>query len=539
MGRQLRLMFIASTVLFSYGSFASAADYFLTLAGGYAPEGNQASLEANVLFLQQVLKEKQLHHRPHQLYFADGFDDLADLQCVDDTVTEQSAAMVALRDIFRIGARPVYYRNHRVPNISGGLRPDEVRRGLDALKHQLKPGDRLIIYVTAHGSAARDKNSQNTSIACWGNKPLTMKEFATWLDAVPPDVTCISIMAQCYCGGFADMIYTQGDPQQGFSQQLRVGFFAQRYDLPAAGCRPETENDEEYSSYFWGALVGRSRTGKPTSNVDCDQNQRISLAESHAYAVLASETIDIPLRTSDAMLRRYSRLKDVHSQTTRSGTGDEDSEGDLDGTLSAKEINEAGVDPLLGFTGTIYEVAGRGRPEETRAIIGLAEKLGLAISTPLEEVAETYKKLREGRSSMRGPPNRRGRGPSYRRQMQEAVIAKWPELEEPDDWAESELLATGMDLVFLEQLKALPEYAAYRRGTDERRKARDESFAKELQEVKYRRLIHQLETVLLAQNLPLVAEPSIIRRYHAMVSAESDYLDASPRPELPPGSPSN
>ncbi len=516
-----------------------ADDYFLTLAGGYAPEGNQASLEANVLFLQQVLREKELHHRPHQLYFADGFDELADLQCVEDSLTEESAALVALKEIFRISARRVYYRNHRVPNISGGLRPDDVRRGLDALKRQLKSGDRLIIYVTAHGSAARDKNSQNTSIACWGNKPLSMKEFATWLDDVPPDVTCISIMAQCYCGGFADMVYTQGDPQQGFSQQLRVGFFAQRYDLPAAGCRPETENDEEYSSYFWGALVGRSRTGKPTSNVDCDQNQRISLAESHAYAVLASETIDIPLRTSDALLRRYSRLKDVPTETTRSSVGDETNLGEVDPTLSGRDKATVAIDPLLGFSGTIYEVAGRGRPEETRAIIGLAEKLGLAISTPLEEVAATYKKLREGRSSMRGPPNRRGRGPSFRRQMQEAVIAKWPELEDPDDWVESELLATGMDMVFLEQLKELPEYDAYRRGTDDRRKARDESLAKELHEVKYRRLIHQLETVLLAHNLPLVAEPSIIKRYHAMVAAESDYLEASPRRDQLPIAPSN
>ncbi len=36
-------------------SAALAIDRILTIGGGYAPEGNQASLEANVLFFQKVL----------------------------------------------------------------------------------------------------------------------------------------------------------------------------------------------------------------------------------------------------------------------------------------------------------------------------------------------------------------------------------------------------------------------------------------------------------------------------------------------------
>ena len=30
----------------------------------------------------------------------------------------------------------------------------------------------------------------------------------------------------------------------------------QQHDLPAAGCRPDIEHDEEFSSYFWGAIAG-------------------------------------------------------------------------------------------------------------------------------------------------------------------------------------------------------------------------------------------------------------------------------------------
>ncbi len=60
---------------------------------------------------------------------------------------------------------------------------------------------------------------------------------------------------------------------------------------------------KEYSSYFWGAFSGKNANGKPVGNVDCDADGKVSLAEAHAFAVLASETIDIPLRTSDALLR--------------------------------------------------------------------------------------------------------------------------------------------------------------------------------------------------------------------------------------------
>ena len=61
-----------------------ATDYFLTLGGGYNPSGNQASLEANVVFFQQVLADKHRGPRRHEIYFADGDDPGADLQVVAD-----------------------------------------------------------------------------------------------------------------------------------------------------------------------------------------------------------------------------------------------------------------------------------------------------------------------------------------------------------------------------------------------------------------------------------------------------------------------
>lgn len=58
---------------------ALATDYFLTLGGGYSKSGNQASLEANVVYFQQLLTDKHCEPRRHDIFFADGDDPDADL----------------------------------------------------------------------------------------------------------------------------------------------------------------------------------------------------------------------------------------------------------------------------------------------------------------------------------------------------------------------------------------------------------------------------------------------------------------------------
>lgn len=504
-----------------FGLPVFARDYFLTLGGGYAPEGNQASLEANVQFMQLVLVENRLQVRPHRIYFADGFDQGHDLQCVDTSERKQeSEAVQALKAVFRISDQRLYYRNHQVSNLSGGLRTSEIREGLQTLREQLTSGDRLIIYVTAHGSAGKQDQPRNTSISCWGNKALRMSEFSGWLDELPSGVTVISIMAQCYCGGFADTIYRQGDAEQGFSENIRTGFFAQRHDLPAAGCRPEVENDEEYSSFFWGAFVGRSRTGKPAANIDCNNDKRISFAEAHAHAVLASETIDIPLCASEALLRQHSELGSGQLGGERTSAGDDEKD---DGSTTSRKRSLK----LTSLEGTLYELASRGRPEETRMIIGLAEKLKIPVSATVADVQQAYADHRSASRSVRSVAFRRGRGSSSRRRMQATVVETWPELESPAKWSTLPLLNEGDGEPFLEQLRALPGYAEFDRGQTERAEARAQSLKAELMEVKYRRLLHQLENIVLAENLPSVAQPATVKRYRELLAVEAQFLNPS------------
>lgn len=66
----------------------------------------------------------------------------------------------------------------------------------------LRPDDHLFIFVTDHGSAAKD--SRGTAICMWGAQQyLYASEFRSLLD----NINCASkniVMAQCYSGGFVD-----------------------------------------------------------------------------------------------------------------------------------------------------------------------------------------------------------------------------------------------------------------------------------------------------------------------------------------------
>ena len=101
----------------------------------------------------------------------------------------------------------------------------------------MNEGDRLFVYVTAHGGGSRDrKNSHETTIAMWDRSSLKMTEFVALLDDLPNGVNVVCVMVQCHAGGFARMIFNDGDPDKGLSPQRRTGFFATVHDRKAAGC---------------------------------------------------------------------------------------------------------------------------------------------------------------------------------------------------------------------------------------------------------------------------------------------------------------
>lgn len=521
MARHLVWFFIVwlvpATSLLTLVRHSLAKDYILTVAGGFSPQGNQASLEANVLFFQELVENQYHETANHKIYFADGFDSRSDLQVLAAKPQPKSPAYELLIRAFDLDRPKIEYRNHEVKQISGAIVPQEIRSGFDAVKEQIVHGDRLVVYVTAHGNAAKGKDKMNTTIACWNRKELSMREFSGWLDELPDQVPVVLIMAQCYCGGFVNAMFEDGDSQNELAKATRVGFFAQRHDLAAAGCRPDIENDEEYSSYFWGAVSGKLRSGKPVVSADFNQDGRVSFAEAHAFAVMESPTIDIPLRTSDEFLRRYSQINEYLSPPLGQDTDDQ---------------VPAVIEGLAYVAGSIEEVAGTASPEARRCVLELAKKLGVSADT---QVSRLFAMKREQEEVLRQSRPRFGRGggrgprSSRRRDFREELIAKWPELKDPSGWDSIPWLQSEACEPFLKEVRELTNYEPFQQSLSERTKIREQSTSSELRLVQFRRLLYVIESIVLEKNLSKLAKPEILAKYQSIKELEQSGLGAMAR----------
>jgi hypothetical protein len=66
----------------------------------------------------------------------------------------------------------------------------------------------------------------------------------------------------------------------------------------------------------------------------------------------------------------------------------------------------------------------------------------------------------------------------------------------------------------------LPSWKTYDSRRQQTKQSSDKAEEHELREVKYRRLIHTLESIVLEKNLPAIATPEIIERYGKLMALE-------------------
>lgn len=484
------LVTLGSVLLLASAEPAAGKDYFLTIGGGYSPEGNQASLEKNVLFFERVLREHRVAPEQLAVYFADGLDEGADLQVRDLAAVPKANRLMAefFGEEDDLG---LTYRNHAIADVRGPTNPEIIRRWFSDVGPTLAAGDRLILYVTAHGEQSRERgNPYETAISLWDNQRIRVTQLVELLDSLPEGVSVTAIMVQCYTGGFARFIYNNADPEQGLSKQRRCGFFATVHDRVAAGCTPDVDKASyvEYSSYFWEALGGRKQTGEATARPDYDRDGRVSFAEAHAYTVLHASTIDLPLSTSSEFLNVESQFADAEHP-------------DL---LPERAPYE-----------TVHKLA---TPAERAILDGLSAELSLAGSGRIE-AAE-----RAGRESPRRF-GRRGRGGSGRRAGRlRDVIAddledRWPELSNVLNPGAIELVTTR-SAEFIAALEQHPNYREYR----ELRDASTGPVDPEKQRVKYERFVATAQEVLLRENLRRLGDATKLAQYAAIVAAEAGTL---------------
>lgn len=544
---------------------AIAKDYIVVIAGGPNKEQNQASMEANVLFFLRLMEERQSDDREISIFFSDGPDAGDDVQVLIDSspVGEEDTPLVQLlktlsrRGPGRMGAmsqgitpfgprRQIAYRDHKISNALP-TDPKLIRERIREIASVAKKGDRILLYVTAHGGSERRTGSQNTSIYCWEGE-IRVRELADWLSRVSPEVPIYHVMAQCYTGGFANLIFRRpGGESDGLSPNRHVGFFAQQYDLPAAGCRPDIEVDEEYSSYFWGAISGHMRNGQAVEPMDLDADGYVSFAEAHAFAVATSRTIDVPLKSSDLLLRRFSRISnEANSESAGSNesleSSDKSENSDKVGLVGS---HFDGLDPVVEVKGSLADFMQHADIYSQFVVRKLCAEFEIETDVDLQRIPELAKqraqslrrKLLEesaGRDSSVGRENQDGRtaispersdfnsrrGGNRRRSIRRELISeiqeRWPEIKNAMDSSDFSMLTPLDQDAIVEEIQDLPLYANYidyLRSIQMSGVVREEV---ELLEVKFRRLVETLELVALERNLDQYATEDIVNSYREL-----------------------
>jgi hypothetical protein len=504
----------------------AAKDYFLTIGGGYETSANQLSLERNVIFQQSVLASQRPDHPAYDVWFADGKDPHRDLQYRDPKFEQDCppARRMLAELLGDAESADLVYRNNQVPNLAGPADLKLVKQHFADLAAKVKAGDRVIIYVAGHGGKGRRgsrgrrdsnqprSNPYNTTFYFWNSEQVTASELSDWLDKFPPSAQVVLVMVQCYAGGFAHTIFEHADASAGLSDHARCGFFAQLHDRSAAGCTPDAnEADfEEYSGCFWGALAGKSRDGKPIADADFDKDGNFSFAEAHSYAVIQSDTIDVPVRTSEALLRQYSKLGEPNKKAK---------------TFDAKGADDKskGRD-LLELKGPLTTLAAGCHPDQRAVIELLAAKIGLKGSATVEDVQEKLKQAEDKLDAANSKSNTATRTRrSALKAVRNEIYADWPELQ--SEWAPLAVeLATDRADEFVSKVQKMPDYATLGYAQKREKELIKISMQLERDKARVERLLRASETAVLAANLPKVARPEIVQRYEQLLKMEEGSL---------------
>jgi hypothetical protein len=310
---------------------SAIAPDFLVLGGGGAPSYNEIAIEKNVLYFQRTIETLGFDPRQATILFANGNDGSETVRYLDANRLER-------------------FKAPNIPYLQAAATVDNLQQSLQQIANASASDRRpLFFYFTGHGSRNREDEDNNTMLL-WNERRLTVREFATFLERLPPTKPVVTVMVQCYAGAFANsLLYKNGDPQDKIAERHRCGFFATTKSLPSVGCTAEVNEADyrDYSSSFFAGLSGTNRIGQRVASADYNQDRRVSYLEAHAFAKVDEQAADLPISTSESWLQ---------SQLSESAT--------------AKLLDEQSISKLLATA----------RPEQRFVVQSLAKQLNFDLS---------------------------------------------------------------------------------------------------------------------------------------------------------------
>ena len=281
--------------------------YALLVGGGPDVASNAAQIEGHVRFVAGLLPAGTRR----TVLFADGRTDTDTVAHADTGVTAEArrALAILLADYDAESPVTIHTPELGVP-MNGPARLADFRRALGQISNRLtrQPAP-LLLYFAGHGTQD-EKNAANTHYDLWNGESLSVRTLAEEAARLPRTGPVVLVMAQCFSGAFADVLFRGGDPAGALVGGNVVGFFSAEKDREAAGCSYATERGDyqDFSSYFFGALSGCDRFGEAVTGADYDGDGSVSLHEAFCYALIHDPSADTPVCTSDMFLRERAGL---------------------------------------------------------------------------------------------------------------------------------------------------------------------------------------------------------------------------------------
>lgn len=251
--------------------------------GGSSPPANYLSHLNHLQEMVEVLERRGVPRQRIHIFSADGEDVARDL-AVRDVLPEEFWLLEGTRIGDALKPRTELTDTRWPGVVIQPARRDAIRRWFTRAGKTMGAGDRLLLFVTDHGTVNRD-DLDNGAISLW-REELTVEELRAMLGRLPSEVDVVMVMSQCYSGTFANAMYRIGTDEPLGNV---CGFFSTRRDLQAYGCYPEGRD--------------KDRLGHAFRMIDA-LGRHQSTAEAHRELLITDSTPDVPLRTSDLYMER-------------------------------------------------------------------------------------------------------------------------------------------------------------------------------------------------------------------------------------------
>lgn len=263
----------------------------LIVGGGPDLRHNQVAIESNVRYVGKLIKPDS----NIRILFTDGNPRSKNVLCEDADHNRS-------------------YRAPELPRLDGPAELSYVHSELKTMAEKLKsdPQSSVLLYFTGHGGADEESNLNNNVFELWNRQELSVKDLAASIRSFPSSTPVTLVMVECFSGAFGNLLFEDGDPSNSLADRHLCGFFASVPQRMAAGCTPEVNEADyhDFTGYFFAALTGKDRLGRPVTGADYDHDGKVGMNEAFAYALLHDDSIDTPVCTSDVFLRKYVKTSD-------------------------------------------------------------------------------------------------------------------------------------------------------------------------------------------------------------------------------------